>query len=142
MDTGNLRFTIPSWWEFSLLIGFVHFQYCTSSRRPLPNMGEKERGLPDTPSSENSSVVTVTPAGARLPQTPTPKVVLALQPPVLVPKTVGVIRPRKGRAVSTPGAGDGSRGWAANWREVVWEKWRWGVLIALAVIVSRITTST
>ena len=142
MDGGNLRSTIPSGWESSLLISLVHFQYCTPSRRPLPNMGEKERGLPDTPSSETSSLVTVTPAGARLPQTPTPKgITLAAQPPVLVPKTVGVIRPRKGRAVSTTGAGDGSRGWAANWREVVWEKWRWGVLIALAVIVSRITTS-
>jgi ubiquitin-conjugating enzyme E2 J2 len=101
-------------------------------------MGEKERGLPDTPSSETPALVSVTP---RLPQTPTLKATLAAQPPVLVPKAVGVIRPRKGRAVSTTGAGDGSRGWAANWREVVWEKWRWGVLIALAVIVSRITTS-
>jgi ubiquitin-conjugating enzyme E2 J2 len=103
-------------------------------------MGEKERGLLDKPSSETSSVVTVTPAAARQPQTLTPKTTLVVQPPVLVPKTVGV-RPRKGRAVSTTGAGDGSRGWATNWREVVWEKWRWGVLIALAVIVSRITTS-
>jgi len=116
-------------------------EYCTPSRRPLPNMGEKERGLPDTPSSETPALVSVTPAVARLHQTPTLKVALAAQPPVLVPKTVGAIRPRKGRAVSTTGAGDGSRGWAANWREVVWEKWRWGVLIALAVIVSRITTS-
>jgi ubiquitin-conjugating enzyme E2 J2 len=99
-------------------------------------MGEKERGLPDTPSSETPASVSVTPAAACLPQTPTLKAALAAQPPVLVP-----IRPRKGRAVSTTGAGDGSRGWAANWREVVWEKWRWGVLIALAVIVSRITTS-
>ena len=103
-------------------------------------MGEKERGLPDRPSSETSALVSVT-AAARLPQTPTLKAALAAQPAVLVPKTVGVMRPRKGRAVSTTGAGDGSRGWAANWREVVWEKWRWGVLIALAVIVSRITTS-
>lgn len=126
-------------WESLLLIGLVHFQYCTSSRRTLPNMGEKERGLPDKLSSETSSMVTVTPAAAR--PLPTPKTTLVVQPPVLVPKAVGAIRPRKGRAVSTTGAGDGSRGWATNWREVVWEKWRWGVLIALAVIVSRITTS-
>lgn len=125
-----------------LLIGLVYFQYCTPLRRPLPNMGEKERGLPDTPSSETPALASATPAVARLPQTSTLKVALAAQPPVLGPKTVGVIRPRKGRAVSTTGAGDGSRGWAANWREVVWEKWRWGVLIALAVIVSRITTTT
>ncbi|KAH9046588.1 UBC-like protein [Lactarius hengduanensis] len=109
-------------------------EYCTPSRRP-------KRGMPDTPSSETSSSVSATPA-ARQPQTPTLKLALAAQQPVLVPKTVGVIRPRKGRAVTMPGAGDGSRGWAASWRQVVWEKWRWGVLIALAVVVSRITTST
>jgi len=102
-------------------------------------MGEKERGLPDTPStSEPSDSVT---SATRLPSTPTPKVGLGTQSSVLVPKAAGVVRPRKGRAVSTTGAGDGSRGWAATWRQVVWDKWRWGVLIALAVVVSRITTS-
>ena len=103
-------------------------------------MGEKERGLPDTPSSsEPSDSVT---SASCLPTTLTPKVVLGTQPPVGVAKTVGVVRPRTGRGVSTTGAGDGSRGWAATWRQVVWDKWRWGVLIALAVVVSRITTST
>jgi len=102
-------------------------------------MGEKERGLPDTPSSSESSD-SVTSASC-LPTTLTPKVVLGVQPPG-VPKTMGAARPRKGRAVSTTGAGDGSRGWAATWRQVVWDKWRWGVVIALAVVVSRITTST
>jgi ubiquitin-conjugating enzyme E2 J2 len=103
-------------------------------------MGEKERGLPDTPStSEPSDSVT---SAIRLPSLPTPKVGLGTQPPVVVPKTAGVVRPRKGRGVSTTGAGDGSLGWVATWRQVVWDKWRWGVLIALAVVVSRITTNT
>lgn len=98
-------------------------------------MGEKERGTPDTPEAKpEPSESTTTPTAARLPLIPPPKVVAA-------PKTAGVARPRKGRAVSTTGAGDGSRGWAATWRQVVWDKWRWGVLIALAVIVSRITTT-
>jgi len=115
-------------------------EYCTPSRRPLPNMGEKERGLPDTPStSEPLDSVT---SAIRLPSFPTPRVGLGTQPPVVVPKSAGVVRPRKGRAVSTTGAGDGSLGWTATWRQVVWDKWRWGVLIALAVVVSRITTST
>jgi len=104
-------------------------------------MGEKERGLPVMPSSETPAPVLATPA-ACLPQAPILKAASIAQPPMLVPKTVGVIRQRKGRAVSTTGAGDGSRGWAANWKQVVWEKWRWGVLIALAVIVSRITTNS
>jgi len=117
-------------------------EYCTQSRRPLPNMGEKERGPPETASSTSSSDCPASlMAAACLPSSPTPKIGLPAQPLVLAPKTGGIIRPRKGRAVSTTGAGDGSRGWAATWRQVVWDKWRWGVLIALAVIVSRITTS-
>jgi len=116
-------------------------EYCTPSRQPLPNMGEKERGTPDTPepTPESSESTTVT---ARLPRIPPPKVGLVTQPQVAAPKPAGVVRPRKGRAVSTTGAGDGSRGWAATWRQVVWDKWGWGVLIALAVVVSRITTTT
>jgi ubiquitin-conjugating enzyme E2 J2 len=104
-------------------------------------MGEKERGLPDTASSASPEPSSSLLPAACLPPIPTPKVGLAIQPPVPAPKTGGVVRPRKGRAVSTTGAGDGSRGWAATWRQVVWDKWRWGVLIAVAVVVSRITSS-
>jgi len=118
-------------------------EYCTPFRRSLPNMGEKERGLPDTnTSSESSDSASTAASSACLPLIPTPKVGLGTQPPIAVPKPTGIGRPRKGRAVSTTGAGDGSRGWAATWREVVWDKWRWGVLIALAVVVSRITSNT
>jgi len=105
-------------------------------------MGEKERGLPDTDTSSESSDSATSAASTCLPLIPTPKVGLGTQPPIAVPKPAAVARPRKGRAVSTTGAGDGSRGWATTWREVVWDKWRWGVLIALAVVVSRITSST
>ncbi|KAG5643875.1 hypothetical protein DXG03_009505 [Asterophora parasitica] len=31
---------------------------------------------------------------------------------------------------------------AATWGRIIWEKWRWGVLIALAVVVSRFSSST
>jgi ubiquitin-conjugating enzyme E2 J2 len=99
-------------------------------------MGEKERGTPDTPEPKPEPSESTAPT-ARLPLIPPPKVGL-----VAAPKTAGVVRPRKGRAVSTTGAGDGSLGWAATWRQVVWDKWRWGVLIALAVVVSRITTTS
>jgi ubiquitin-conjugating enzyme E2 J2 len=104
-------------------------------------MGEKERGMPDTPEPTPEPSDSITPT-ARLPLIFTPMVGLGHQSQAAMPKTAGVVRPRKGRAVSTTGAGEGSRGWAATWREVVWDKWRWGVLIALAVVVSRITTST
>lgn len=104
-------------------------------------MGEKERGTPDTPEPKPEHSESTIPT-TRLPLIPAPKVGLVTQSQVAAPKTAGVVRPRKGRAVSTTGAGDGSRGWAATWRQVVWDKWRWGVLIALAVVVSRITTTT
>ncbi|KAN0121071.1 Ubiquitin-conjugating enzyme/RWD-like protein [Russula decolorans] len=116
-------------------------EYCTPSRRPLPNMGEKERGTPDTPEPKPEPSESTTPT-ACLPLIAAPKVGLVNQSQVAAPKTAGVVRPRKGRAVSTTGAGDGSRGWTATWRQVVWDKWRWGVLIALAVVVSRITTTS
>jgi len=32
-------------------------------------------------------------------------------------------------------------GWATAWRQYIWDKWRWGVLIALAVVVSRSSSS-
>jgi ubiquitin-conjugating enzyme E2 J2 len=125
-----------------IVIDWAHrFQYCTPSRRHLPNMGEKERGTPDTPEPTPEPSESTTPT-ARLPLISPPKVGLVTQSQVAAPKTAGVVRPRKGRAVSTTGAGDGSRGWAATWRQVVWDKWRWGVVIALAVVVSRITTTT
>lgn len=104
-------------------------------------MGEKERGKPDTPEPKPEPSESTTPT-ARLPLIPPSKVGLVNQSQVAAPKTAGVVRPRKGRAVSATGAGDGSRGWAATWRQVVWDKWRWGVLIALAVVVSRITTTS
>jgi len=61
-------------------------------------------------------------------------------------KNVGVVRPRRlarasGVPGTVPGTGDGSKGLATTWRQLVWEKWRWGVLIVAAVILSRITTS-
>ncbi|KAH9933434.1 UBC-like protein [Fomitopsis serialis] len=31
-------------------------------------------------------------------------------------------------------------GWADAWRQVFWEKWRWGVILALALVVSRMSS--
>jgi hypothetical protein len=49
--------------------------------------------------------------------------------------------------VSNSGSGAGgvnssssASGWADNWRQLVWDRWRWGVLIALAVVLSRIVS--
>jgi ubiquitin-conjugating enzyme E2 J2 len=31
-------------------------------------------------------------------------------------------------------------GWGASWREALWDKWRWGILIVLAISVSRLSS--
>jgi len=111
-------------------------EYCLPSLRDLPNMGEKERGKSDAPPAPlipSPQIVRTSPASAPTASTSSTK-------------NTGVVRSRKGtRAsggpVTAAGPGDTSRGWAVTWRQIVWEKWRWGVLIALAVIVSRITSS-
>ncbi|KAI0063989.1 UBC-like protein [Artomyces pyxidatus] len=112
-------------------------EYCTPTLRPLPNMGEKERGKPDTPT-------VASPSTASSPRPVVPSMALAATNAVIPQKNLGA----RSRKVARPGVsgptanpGDASRGWAATWRQVVWEKWRWGVLIALAVVVSRITSS-
>ncbi|KAI0039624.1 UBC-like protein [Auriscalpium vulgare] len=108
-------------------------EYCTPTLRALPNMGEKERGKPDTPPAASPSVTATTTLSPLSAITPTGAA-----------KNIGAVRPRKvSRGVSGPAAaaGDASRGWAATWCSVIWEKWRWGVLIAFAVMVSRITSS-
>lgn len=32
--------------------------------------------------------------------------------------------------------------WATSWSQLLWEKWRWGALIVLAVLVSRFSSTT
>lgn len=126
-------------------------------------MGEKDQGKPDTPSSITPAAVTSTSTQPRAPSPSQPSASGASVPTQTVPaatgsasKTkLGAVRPRKagvprvhGTPAASPGTGasngdpSGSGGWMAGWRQMVWEKWRWGVLIALAVIVSRITSGS
>ncbi|KAL4066091.1 UBC-like protein [Scleroderma citrinum] len=118
--------------------------YCTPTPRDLPNMGEKERGKPDVPST--STVQHVNISSLILPSTsatPTPQLILrrtqgaalqlAVNPMPAAPEAHNAIT--HGNRPAVP------QGWAASWRQVIWEKWRWGVLIALAVIVSKITST-
>jgi len=91
-------------------------EYCTPFLRDLPNMGEKERGVPSKPPSSQTNTVT----------TPTPA-------PTETPSNNASLVPM-GNADENP------TGWAAAVFQVVWEKWRWGLLIALAVIVSRVSS--
>lgn len=83
-------------------------------------MGERERG--------NSKPATEATQGLPNSLQPVPTSAQAvLDPPTLVPSNAEDAR--------------GSLGsWAAGWRDFVWEKWRWGALIAIAVLVSRLSS--
>lgn len=115
------------------------YQRCAPSLKDLPNMGEKERGKPDEVPATSLSVNlsgTIT-SGARLTST------FTLPTPVQVPHPAqnlngGDPSLPKGPATGTNGGVLGT--WAAGWRNMIWEKWRWGALIALAVVVSRLSS--
>jgi len=109
-------------------------EYATPELRDLPNMGERPRGKPD---SASRSIRYDSPSSPE-----TPIISETLQPAVSLPPTANtsanaVARlPGHGKPDDTTTAA----GWAVGWRTLIWEKWRWGVLIALAVLVSRLSS--
>lgn len=103
--------------------------YCGVEMKDLPNMGERERGVPPPPSPVVSPIITTTTTSfaARHPSPVDPairpRVVKAPTPPALpIPAPVAL-------------------GWTAALKEAVWNKWRWGVFLAVAVMVSRLSSS-
>ncbi|EPQ56697.1 UBC-like protein [Gloeophyllum trabeum ATCC 11539] len=113
-------------------------EFCTPNPRDLPNMGEKERGKPPAPETTNTSPsVSASPA-------PTGSQVSHRTNAVLLDATASQSG-RASSAVQPSQGGDKPKGtgagWADAWRQIIWEKWRWGLLIALAVIVSRVSSS-
>ncbi|KAL1688579.1 UBC-like protein [Schizophyllum commune] len=92
-------------------------EYATPEMRDLPNMGEKERGradkpptLPPAPSQSASSTAANASSSAA--------------------QAANAAHPANGaQPAPAPGA----------WGAALWEKWRWGVLIVLAVLLSRMS---
>lgn len=102
-------------------------EYCTPELRDLPNMGEKERGTSAAPIVAPAAVTSTPPSSALIqPQTST------------IPTSHSSDAPNNSR----PEDAINTAGWATTWRHLIWEKWRWGVLIALAVVVSRFSSNT
>jgi len=97
--------------------------YCGPQLKDLPNMGERERGPTPTPTAT---------APAPLPADLVSRVIAPL--PTRNPEATEVA---KDPATPPPIA---PLGWAAGFKLAIWNKWRWGVLIALAVVVSRISS--
>ncbi|TCD69117.1 Ubiquitin-conjugating enzyme E2 6 [Steccherinum ochraceum] len=116
--------------------------FCSPTARPVPNMAEKENGgsskvtgptstpsLPSTPATTNATPTTASP-------TPTPPTSGQVTPSH-TPSTPG-----PNEVARTPGReGAGGGGWSSVWRQLIWEKWRWGVVLALALIVSRLSSA-
>ncbi|KAJ7230359.1 UBC-like protein [Mycena pura] len=90
-------------------------EYCDTNIRDLPNMGERERG----------------PSVAQ-PQPQAPVFVFSAPTPTAAGDKA---------AVPTSDATGSATAWTASLGKVLWEKWRWGLLIALAVVVSRFSSS-
>jgi ubiquitin-conjugating enzyme E2 J2 len=100
-------------------------EYCTPTMRDLPNMGESVRGkssdpTPSQPSQQSTHSIVEQPRAVPNPQ-----------PAAAHPATTG------SKAVVEANSSDASGGWA----DVIWQKWRWGLFIAIAVIVSRLSSS-
>ncbi|CCM02624.1 uncharacterized protein FIBRA_04727 [Fibroporia radiculosa] len=112
-------------------------EYCTSALRDLPNMGEKERGPPSQSQmpSPVSTTTTSTPTESILPTSTT------TIDPAVVSRTSssGTLTPANAANGDAPKA---AKGWSEVWRQMIWEKWRWGVVLALALLVSRMSSGS
>ncbi|KAJ7483453.1 UBC-like protein [Mycena latifolia] len=91
-------------------------EYCSPQIRDLPNMGERERGPSAAAQQQPSQPLFAQPAPtpAAAPANPTDK-------------------------AAAPASDDAA--WTTSLGKVLWEKWRWGLLIALAVMVSRFSSA-
>jgi ubiquitin-conjugating enzyme E2 J2 len=71
---------------------------------------------------------------------PAPTTPAHIAPPPLNLNAVGINGGVPGTVGAARGVG-GPMAWATGWKQVIYEKWRWCALIALAVIVSRFSTT-
>ena len=98
-------------------------------------MAEKERGISRVTPSVNSNHTLK----------PLPRLTSTSNSPVSALTPAPGLEGDKA-AVKNQAAGTNAQGtlgiWAAGWRNMIWEKWRWGALIAFAVVVSRLSSSS
>jgi len=114
-------------------------EHCLPDLIDLPNMGEKERGKPDVPAVPPP----VSGVAGYLP-TATLHASLTEHPASLASKAGTAISASEGKAAKNLGHvnGRGSLGtWTVGWRDFIWEKWGWGALIIIAVVVSRLSSN-
>jgi ubiquitin-conjugating enzyme E2 J2 len=85
-------------------------------------MGESVRGKSSDPTPSQP------------PRQPAPPRIVEQPRAAPAPQPVAVAEPK---AAAEANSSDASGGWA----DIIWQKWRWGVFIAIAVIVSRLSSS-
>jgi len=90
-------------------------EYCAMQLRDLPNMGGVK------PVIFGSSQV----------ETPPSELSSPLQPVIIRPNSTP-------SPIANTAGGRGS--WVTGWQKIMWERWRWGLLIAVAVLVSRFSS--
>ncbi|KAG7443337.1 UBC-like protein [Guyanagaster necrorhizus] len=117
-------------------------EYCTPQPRDLPNMGERERGIVKPPPPPPVALFPLAPqptapAAQPVVAKPAPLPTLAVTPTV---PTVSPTSAPRGSIGKTDETANVAVGWASGWGQLFWQKWRWGILIALAVIVSKISS--
>ncbi|KAF9451185.1 UBC-like protein [Macrolepiota fuliginosa MF-IS2] len=125
-------------------------EYCTPSPCDLPNMAQKERGKTPPAASPSSQATSSSPAVRETnPANPVaPQSEAGPGTPTALPSNPKSTTARTTGSSAGPGSGNkqeeartAAAGWAASWSQLLWEKWRWGALIALAVLVSRFSSS-
>ncbi|KAH9839990.1 UBC-like protein [Rhodofomes roseus] len=99
--------------------------YCTLAMRDLPNMGEKERG------SASTNIPPPAPPASSTTPSATPTSSTSADPNALS-------RPSNPNANGEAAAN--APGWTDAWRQVLWQKWRWGIILVLALVVSRMSS--
>jgi len=108
-------------------------EFCTSVPRDLPNMGEKDRGSAPTAVLESSSTASSLTTTTALPTDST-----VTDATAVARTTNKIVGPNGDAQVNAKPAA----GWSDAWRQMIWEKWRWGVILALALVVSRMSSSS
>jgi len=100
-------------------------EYCTEAPKDLPNMGEQRPPIATPPP-------TLPPFSSSSSSSTTSNLITPLPAPGDAPVA---------KAKTTDDAATGAAGAAMSWGQILWDKWRWGVLIALAVVVSRLSSA-
>jgi len=112
-------------------------EYCTEQMRELPNMGESVRGSASNSESTSTNPSTTTTPAPSTPTTPAPVLPLVPQQPQVPSSNSNSNRvDSENKELKKR-----NENWVGNLRQLVWEKWRWGLFIALAVLVSRLSSA-